>query len=168
MTTTPCAPLRPFRILRPAAARKPWAVYYQTREARDDAAQRWADTLGAEVSTERWDIDGAHDGLNRGWGCDGVVQPRELVTLSLHIENHYELYGLIVTTPTVTVPAPPVRDASTSEEEHAEELSEWEWEHINAATGAGRTRGDASYFVTVKESSRPDLIPVGQEYEFGV
>lgn len=158
---TPIAPRRPFRILRDPEMFDQVAVFYRTREARDTAAQMYADKTGTTVLAELWSVDGVHDDMNRGWGCDGVFTPSVQVTLTLHIENDYELGGMVVTTPTVTVPAPPDRA-----DEKAHEL--WEYNHIFCATGAERTGGDAAYFVTVDESDRPDLIAVGTEYEFGV
>jgi hypothetical protein len=45
----------------------------------------------------------------------------------------------------------------------------WEWEWIFPRfTGAGRPKGDASYTVTIIESSAPGVIPVGTVYQFGV
>jgi hypothetical protein len=161
MTFKPCKPPMPFRILRPADYPQACAVYYRTEAARDAAAQRWADLLGGEILTELWAEDHPHDALNRGWGCDGVVKPRELITLDLHIENHYELYDMVVTTPTITVPVPP-------DQADAEAFDDWEQSYIEAATGTGRCRGNASYFVTVIASTRPELIAPGREFEFGV
>lgn len=162
MNSTPIAPRRPYRILRDSELFNQVAVNYRTREARDAAAQMYADTTGTTVLTELWSVDGVHDDLNRGWGCDGVVSPSVQVTLTLHVDNDYELYGSVVTTPTVTVPAPPDR----AKDEKAYDL--WEYNHIFAATGTGRTEGDCAYFVEVTASDRPDLVAVGTEYEFGV
>lgn len=81
------------------------------------------------------------------------------VTLTLRIENHYRDGGIVVTTPTVTVPVPP--DPSD-----VDAWGEWEYDHIFQATGTGREGGDASYFVEVTESSLPELL--GREFEFGV
>ena len=90
---------------------------------------------------------------------DPAVQ--EQVTLSLRIENYYLNSGdTVVTTPTVTVPYPPG-------EEGSDERDAWEYEHIFAATGTGRTDGDATYDVEVIASSDEAAIPVGTTYEFG-
>jgi hypothetical protein len=84
----------------------------------------------------------------------------DTVTLTLRIENRYELYPTEITTPTVTVPAPP-------EDEDSDAYDEWTWEHIHDTTGVGHEDGDSWYDVEVTESSRPDLIPVGKTWDFG-
>lgn len=79
-------------------------------------------------------------------------------TVKLHIDNAYELYEDVVTTPTVVVPLPiPV--------EGSDERDEWEQEHIFSATGAGHEDGDSWYDVEIVESTVPEL--VGMTFEFG-
>lgn len=51
-------------------------------------------------------------------------------------------------------------------DEADEGYSDWEYDNIFIHTGTGETSGDAGYFVTIEKSSRPDLIPVGAQYEF--
>jgi hypothetical protein len=68
-------PSRPFRILRHPNA-VPVAVYYRTVEARDKAAKRWANRDGYMILTELWDAEHDQSPLNRGWACDGRVEPQ--------------------------------------------------------------------------------------------
>ena len=83
-----------------------------------------------------------------------------MITLKLKIENTYELYDDVTTFPTVTCPPPPA-------DRDSEAYDEWKQQHIGGVCGVGNERGDAWYDVTVLESSHPDLVPVGTEYEFG-
>jgi hypothetical protein len=85
------------------------------------------------------------------------TRPAE-ITLDLSIENTYEDGDEVTTTATATLPLPPFGD---------EEREEWANEHIMPLTGTGKTDGDAWYDVKVTASNMPDLIPVGQTYEFG-
>ena len=80
------------------------------------------------------------------------------IALKLEIDNVYE-DEKIRTFVETQVPEPPLDRDST-------EYEEWEQDYIFSTTGTGRTEGDAGYFVTVTDSSRPDLIPVGTEYEY--
>lgn len=84
-----------------------------------------------------------------------------MIAVVLEIENHYELYDTVLTTVSTVIDEPPL-------DKESDEYEEWEQECIFEHTGTGHTDGDSSYFVTVKESSRPDLLPVGTEFEFGV
>lgn len=69
------APARPFRITRGEVADYR-TLTYATREARDAAAQRWADLDGEAVLTYVWQVqDPATYALNGGWGNDGQVHP---------------------------------------------------------------------------------------------
>lgn len=90
---------------------------------------------------------------------DQLMEESQLIHLKLRIENHYELYDMVVTHPEVDVPIPPMDDES-------DDYSDWAYEHIMAATGSGRTKGDSSYFVEVVGSSHPQFVPVGTEFEF--
>lgn len=85
------------------------------------------------------------------------------VDVELTIENHYELYDTEITVVNATIPPPPA-----GAEPGDEAYDEWEYDEIFCHTGTGREEGDSSYFVKVTKSSRPDLIPVGTEYEFGL
>jgi hypothetical protein len=136
----------------------PGFIAYTTREARDAAAQRRADHDGHLVVTELWDAAHPHDAANRGWAIDGLVAPRQ-VTVTLHIDNVYELHGTIETTATVTIPVPPPDEGSDA-------YDDWAYEYIFAQTGTGRTDGDAGYFVRITASTIPDLI--GREFAFGL
>ena len=84
------------------------------------------------------------------------------VTLTLAIENFYPgSCRAVRTRATIQVPPPPT-DTET------DWYDEWAYEHIYPATGTGRTEGDSAYFVEVIASSRPELIPVGTKFEFGL
>lgn len=50
----------------------------------------------------------------------------------------------------------------------ADDLHDWASEHILPLTGtdSGRENVDAFYSVTVKGSDRPDIVPVGSEFEW--
>ena len=81
--------------------------------------------------------------------------------LSLNITNTYEDGDKIKTQVTdVEVPDPDIDDI-------IDELNDWAQDNIFDFTGTGRTKGDAWYDVTVTASSRPDLVPVGREFDFG-
>lgn len=135
--------------------------YYSTKEKRDAAAAKFAEKDGTDVATELWDKDHPQDDLNQGWGCDGVA--RAPITLDLKIENYYD-GDKVVTRPTITIPYPP------NEADDPDGYDEWlnGDDSIFEATGTGRTEGDSAYFVEVVGSTRPDVIPVGTEYEFGL
>lgn len=83
----------------------------------------------------------------------------ELIDVTLDIDNYYDGEP-IQTIVNATIPAPP-------EDQDSDEYQDWEQDYVFEHTGTGRTDGDSCYFVTVTKSSRPDLIPVGTEYEFG-
>lgn len=153
----PVKPLRPFRILR-HHTQTACAIAYKTREARDRAAQRWADHDGHPVLTALWDASHPHDMLNRGWAVDGVIAPQQ-ATVTLHIENHYELHGMVETTATATIPVPPA-------DEDSDAYDDWSQRHIFAVTGTGHTDGNAAYFVRITASTVPALI--GRQFAFGL
>lgn len=91
----------------------------------------------------------------------------DLITLTLEIENSYELYDDFITVVNVQVPPPPA--SGTYEGDAARDT--WEYDHIFDQTGSrdgvDRTRGDSWYDVTVVASSHPHLIPVGTMWDFG-
>ena len=83
------------------------------------------------------------------------------ITVSLEIDNKYELYADVTTHATdVQVPAPPI-------EVDSEEYEEWAEDHIYAETGVGHEDGDSWYNVEVTASSHPHLLAVGATFEFG-
>ena len=48
----------------------------QDRQAeRDAGAQRLADEFREQVICEFWSFANPQDDLNRGWACDGAIQP---------------------------------------------------------------------------------------------
>lgn len=85
----------------------------------------------------------------------------DVITVKLEIENHYEDGDQVTTHVDTTVPPPP-------DEDDEDAVDEWEQNWIFPHTGTGQTEGDSSYFVEVVESSDPEAIPVGTEYEFGL
>jgi len=80
------------------------------------------------------------------------------VTLTLMIENHYEFYPTVLTTATVTIPAPPNPGDEAA-------YDEWAYDHIYPQTGTGHEDGDSWYFVDVIESTDPTLLR--HRFEFG-
>lgn len=80
-----------------------------------------------------------------------------LVWIKVRVDNIYEDGEEITLEREAAIAAPPADE---------NERSDWEQEEIFALTGTGRTTGEAGYFVEVLESSDPDVIPVGTEYEF--
>lgn len=81
------------------------------------------------------------------------------ITISLEIENAYELYDDVTTYETdVTMPAPPA-------DEDSQEYEDWAYTHIFALTGVGHEDGDSWYDVTVTACSDPALI--GRTFEWG-
>ena len=85
------------------------------------------------------------------------------VEVILHIENHYPEAGeMIRTVVETTIPAPPFPPYT-----YAYEYEDWEQDFVFEHTGTGQEYGESAYFVEVTSSSRPDLIPVGTQYEFG-
>lgn len=156
-------PRKPFRILRHHTF-TPCGIAYGTQEARDKAAQRYADRDGKTVLTELWAADHPQDSLNKGWACDGAVPPAGMAIVHLAIQNHYELYGRIDTEVTATIPLPP--PVTEPDDPWATTpRDEWEQTHIYDHTGTGRTEGDSWYFVEITASSSPELI--GMKFEFG-
>lgn len=85
----------------------------------------------------------------------GASAAVESITVSLVVENSYELYEDVTTTFTdVTMPAPPAdRDSETYED--------WAYTHIFCEyTGVGHTAGKSWYDVEVTACSDPTLIGV--------
>lgn len=84
----------------------------------------------------------------------------DTITVSLSIDNAYELYGTIKTTVTdEVIPAPPTTDRES------DDWREWAYDSIFPFTGTGRESGDAAYFATITACSDPAL--VGEEFEWG-
>jgi len=93
-------------------------------------------------------------------GANVVLYQFDPVDVTLEIENVYPDETIRTTVETrIPIPPPP------SESDY--ERQDWEDEYIMPETGTGRTEGDAAYFVTVTKSSRPDVLPVGTEFEYG-
>jgi len=82
----------------------------------------------------------------------------EKIDVTLLIDNYYD-GDKIKTTVETQVEEPPA-------DKDSDEYADWEYEEIFSHTGTGQESGNSAYFVTVASSSRPDLIPVGTEYEF--
>lgn len=82
-----------------------------------------------------------------------------VIDVTLLIDNFYG-GDKIKTTVETQVSFPPPDRAS-------DEFNDWEQDEIFQHTGTGQESGDSCYFVTVASSSRPEIIPVGTEYEFG-
>lgn len=82
------------------------------------------------------------------------------ITISLEIENTYELYDDVTTHKTdVVIPAPPTMEEGTSE------YDDWAYDHIYSLTGVGHEDGDSWYDVTITACSEPEL--VGRAFQFG-
>ena len=93
----------------------------------------------------------------------------ETVDLTLVIDNIYEDGTEIQTNvrTTVEVPPRPVEVGPQGVDYDDDEFNDWEQDEIFRHAGANYPEGgDAGYFVEVTESSRPDLIPVGAQFEF--
>ena len=155
------ATLARWRVLRPAHM-SPCALYYRTEQARDAAAQRWANLTGETMLTELWTAEQARtlDPINGGWATDGTVKPTT-ATVTMRIENHYTVSGsvepdVVVTTVTAAIPPPPPQDCEDA-------YDTWQNTHIHGHTGTVRD-GDACYFVEITESTIAAL--VGRKFEF--
>jgi hypothetical protein len=84
-----------------------------------------------------------------------ATKPKQ-ITVSLRIENTYELYDDVVTTVTdAVIPAPPANG----------DTDEWAWDHIYPFTGVGHEDGDSWYDVEITASSDPAL--VGRKFDWG-
>lgn len=113
------------------------------------------------------DLDGeATPTMNLGAGVTldrpafpSAAPPEGEVTVLLEIENTYELYDGVTTYAVVTVPAPPAVSDAT--------YDDWKYDNFHEHTGVGYPDGDSWYDVIVLASSHPDLIAVGQEWDFG-
>jgi len=82
------------------------------------------------------------------------------ITISLKIENIYELYDDETTyVEDKVIDAPPTLEAGT------EAYEDWAYDTIYSFTGVGHEDGNSSYFVEVTACSEPAL--VGREFEFG-
>lgn len=102
-----------------------------------------------------WDPQGLADGT---YTIVDDVPRGPVITISLTIENTYELYDDVTTyVYDALIPPPPP--------EGSPEWDDWEYEHIHSWTGTGRTDGDSWYDVTVTACSDPSL--VGRTFDFG-
>lgn len=91
--------------------------------------------------------------------------PEGHVGLSLRIENAYELYEDVVTYRAVVVPLPPSQDGE--DDASVQARRDWEWDYIFCWTGVGHEDGDSWHDVEILESSHPDIVAVGNKYDFG-
>jgi hypothetical protein len=81
------------------------------------------------------------------------------ITVSLQIENKYELHEDVTTTVTdEVIPAPPADRKSQA-------FEDWAYKHIYAFTGVGHEDGDSWYDVVITACSDPTL--VGLTFEWG-
>lgn len=75
-------------IHRVAAPKRRWRIiggafsdyaeeHFDTQAERDQAAQAMADKFRETVLCEFWSFSHQQDELNRGWACDGTINPRE-------------------------------------------------------------------------------------------
>ena len=96
------------------------------------------------------------------------------ITISLTIENSYELYSDVITYVTdVEVPAPPTEPVDWplggknqgSEQALEIAVAEWAQEHLFCFTGVGHQDGESWYDVTVTDCSDPTMI--GRTFAFG-
>lgn len=93
--------------------------------------------------------------------ADTPPAPNETMVISADITNRYEGGDVVHTTARdVTIPIPPSKSDEGA-------YADWETDHIFELTGTGREQGDSWYDVVITASSRPDLIAVGDEFEFG-
>lgn len=92
--------------------------------------------------------------------ADAQLEEDAPIVLSLEIDNFYEDGDNITTHAEVHVPPIPLTGD--------DDVEEWEQEYIFPATGTGNPNGSSAYFVKVLDSSDPDEIPVGTEWEFGL
>ncbi len=81
------------------------------------------------------------------------------LTVSLTIENGYELYDDVTTRVVDALITPPPADVDS------DEYQDWEQTQIIRWTGVGHTTGDSWYDVTVTACSDPALI--GKAFSFG-
>jgi predicted DNA-binding transcriptional regulator YafY len=82
------------------------------------------------------------------------------VTVSLTIENHYELYESVTT----HVDDAPV-EAPDPDDLAADDLDDWATDQLYDYTGTDHVDGDSWYDVTITASSEPRL--VWKEFGFG-
>jgi hypothetical protein len=85
-TILPEIHLNDTNVHRVAAPKKRWRIiggafsnyeelHYETQAERDQGAQRLADEYREQVICEFWSFANPQDDLNRGWACDGAIQP---------------------------------------------------------------------------------------------
>jgi hypothetical protein len=91
-----------------------------------------------------------------------------VIKLKARVENYYIGTGdEIITYPEAELPEPPIPLTPGASYFSGDATDAWLQEHLFGMTGTGRTKGDATYDLTVTESSRPDLVPVGYTYAWG-
>ena len=88
-----------------------------------------------------------------------MLEHEPLIHIKVKIDNIYEDGENVVVEAEADVPKPWAEEGSDAH-------SEWEEFFIFPLTGTGQEEGDAGYFVEVLESSDPDAIPVGTEWEW--
>jgi hypothetical protein len=87
------------------------------------------------------------------------MDKRDGITISLEIENTYELYeDVTIAVHDEVIPAPPPQDDTKA-------YDSWAYDHIYPFTGVGYESGDSWYNVTVTACSDPTL--VGRTFEWG-
>ena len=163
MLTASAAPAKPFRATHYADSNGARSLDFATAEQRDQVARDLARTTGRTVYTSRWQPTPQSLHLDKGWVPEAHIVPGlddgDYITISVVVENSYELYADVTTTfEHVRIPAPPDEDDETA-------FDDWQYAHIHALTGVGHTDGDSWYDVTVTACSDPSL--VGREFTFG-
>lgn len=86
------------------------------------------------------------------------------VAVTLEIDNFCD--GDKIQTVVETVVADPPYPLAAGFDSSTDEFCDWEQDEIFVHTGTGRESGESAYFVKVAQSSRPDLLPIGTEFEF--
>lgn len=95
--------------------------------------------------------------------ADGLMlDPDQEVGLVLEVFNGYELYDDVTTYASIIVEVQP------TENEDTPYYDDWLHECIfDRVTGVGRPDGDSHYEVTILETTRPDILPVGKTWSWG-
>ena len=101
-------------------------------------------------------VNGASAAANASRALAEDVRAHGHIELGILVENVYEDGEKVDFRVDLMIPGPPPGDRD-----------DWAYQWIFSATGTNRS-GDAGYFVTVERSSRPDVIPVGDTYEWGI
>ena len=93
--------------------------------------------------------------------------PPGKIRIYARVENYYiETGDEIETWPVADLPLPPA-PLPEDGNDASDEVDQWLQEELFALTGTGRTKGDATYDLEVRASSRPDLVPIGFTHEWG-